>query len=737
MKPNIILSSFLVLFVFTVKLQAQPNQSYCQNFNGNQLFISTNASALNLDSTFTIEAWIYLNEPSPFAVIAGKVNDPRENDPYQNYVLVFDQSGLRPEFIQTTGIPGSYTAAISPTDISLNTWTHIAATLGSGSMKLYINGALVATQASPGYPNTTTGVPFSIGAGVTPDFKFTCCGIIGNIKQVRVWNLARTNIDINTTKDINLTGNESNLLACYPMNESSGQILNDISTNKINLSRGISSRTEMEDPSPISEENLSKLFSYTSVLLPQIETNYEDLYVIDYNNDAKLDFLVSSIKWPPTFPATHSQIFGFENSGGLTFTASNPIFGADSTVTPRDHTIGDFNGDGRSDIFIADHGTDIHPFPGELNKLFLQNTSGQIVNTPININSTPDFSHNTASADIDNDGDLDIYVCNIYNQGEVGPYFLINDGTGNFTKTSTNFPDDIANLKTMYMSNSFADIDNDNDMDLILGAIDGGGILEDLILLNNGSGIFTPGAPLPKRYGTAKWGTVDIVAKDFNNDGWVDLLMSTLHEYQTCHLQLLLNNKNGTFSDASANIPQSWETTNTWVKWIEVGDLNNDGFLDIICSSFGGAKPKLYFNHGNALFTDASGVLNPKNLFNILSIRVDDFDNDGTNEIAFLHHDQILIANKIKDYVLSDLTSPIKIENDLVVYPNPFDENFSIKIPDNENFKSLSIYGISGKKIYTTDVFEEVFSLKFLENVVYVFVVETDKQKYSTKIEKK
>jgi hypothetical protein len=661
MKIKISLNLLLVPILFIAKLHAQPIQTYCQNFNGNQLFFSSNTSTLNLDNSFTIEAWIYLNESSPYAVIAGKVNHPRGNDPFQNYVLALDATGLKLEFVQTTGIAGSYSTATSPTNISLNTWTHVAATLGAGIMKLYVNGTLVATRTSPGNPNSNTGVPFSIGSGATPTFQTTCCGFKGNLKQVRVWDAARTVSEINATKDVNLVGNELNLLACYPMNESSGQTLIDISSNNFNLVRGITSGSESEDPTPFLESNLSPLFSYTTISLPAIATNYEDLYVVDFNNDTRVDFLVSSLMWPPTLPGTEAPIQAFQNNGLLNFTSSTPFIGENSTIHPRDYTVGDFNNDGKSDIFIADHGTDVSPFPGQANKLFLQNSSGQLVNSPSNIPTLPDFSHHTASADIDNDGDIDIYVCNIYNQTQVGPYFLINNGSGNFSKVNNNFPAAIANLNSVYMASRFADIDNDNDKDLILGALDGSGIAKDLILVNNGSGVFTPGSPLPDRYGSATWGTVGIVAKDLNNDGWVDLLMSTLVGYQTCQLQLLLNNQNGTFREATANIPQNWASSNTWVKWIEVGDFNSDGFIDIVCSSHYGSSPKLFFNRGNAIFEDASNRISLPNISGVVSTRVADYDNDGNSEIAFLcANNKIIIAKKIRNYVLNNYL-PIKL----------------------------------------------------------------------------
>ena len=731
MKKFILLSFFLLV----TKLFSQPSQTYCQNFNGNQVFMSSNASVLNLGNSFTMEAWIYLTESSPYGVIAGKVNSPRENDPFQNYVLALDATGLKPEFVQTTGVSGSYKTATAPNPLNLNEWTHIAATLGNGSMKLYVNGVLVASQTSPGFPNLSPGVPFSIGSGSTSSFQTTCCGVKGNIKQVRVWSVEKSQTEISNNKDINLAGNEQNLLACYPMNESSGQSLLDISTNNYNLMRGISTTAESQDPSTFLESNLIPMFSYTTINLPSISSNYEELYVVDFNSDTKLDFLVSSLQWPPTLPATTTPLQAYQNNGSLNFSSTNPFVGSNLVVHPRDFTVGDFNNDGKSDIFIADHGTDVNPFPGQVNKLFIQNQSGQIVDSPSNIPSIPDFSHNTTSADIDNDGDLDIYVCNIYGQGQVGPYFLTNNGSGSFTKVNTNFPSYIANLTNTYMSSRFADIDNDGDKDLILGAIDGSGIAKDLILLNNGLGQFTPGQPLPDRYGSASWGTVSIVTQDFNNDGWIDLLMCTLYSYQTCQLQLLLNNHDGTFTDATANLPQSWGTSNTWIKWLETGDFNSDGNIDIVCATHSGTSPKLYYNNGNAEFTDASNTIILPGVNNILSTRVRDYDNDGKVEIAFLtSNNKIVIAKSIVNYILNNNDFTLNEGKEIAIYPNPFKNSFYIKLPQGEEIQSITLYDWLGKKVFSSKQFDEETNFNFLSKGIYMLNIETNNNRYVKKI---
>ena len=48
------------------------------------------------------------------------------------------------------------------------------------------------------------------------------------------------------------------------------------------------------------------------------------------------------------------------------------------------------------------------------------------------------FHHGAASADIDSDGDLDIFVCS-----DVAPFFLLNDGQGNFIQSTDNLPSEL------------------------------------------------------------------------------------------------------------------------------------------------------------------------------------------------------------------------------------------------------------------------------------------------------
>ena len=94
--------------------------------------------------------------------------------------------------------------------------------------------------------------------------------------------------------------------------------------------------------------------------------------------------------------------------------------------------MGDYNNDGKPDIFITGHGWDQNPFPGEYDQLLLsENGKYKLVEFKDKIG----FYHGACSGDIDKDGDLDIFVLGgsaFFNSGN-NSYFLINDGKGNFT----------------------------------------------------------------------------------------------------------------------------------------------------------------------------------------------------------------------------------------------------------------------------------------------------------------
>ena len=161
------------------------SSGYCA-LTANRLLPHLWLHRLTWDHSSRSEAWVYIEAAQPFAVIMGKPHTDRNADPFISYALGTSQDGTRLEFAQSTGQPGSYRSVTAPTITPLRTWTHVAATLSSGMMRLFINGQEVASAASAGTPNNSD-VPFAIGAGAAPGGGIASGGFGGALRQARVW----------------------------------------------------------------------------------------------------------------------------------------------------------------------------------------------------------------------------------------------------------------------------------------------------------------------------------------------------------------------------------------------------------------------------------------------------------------------------------------------------------------------------------------------------------------------
>lgn len=187
-----------------------------------------------------------------------------------------------------------------------------------------------------------------------------------------------------------------------------------------------------------------------------------------------------------------------------------------------------------------------------------------MVTTPASDNSG---NYGSIWSDFDNDRDLDLYIakCRIGVGNPEDPRrinaLFSNDGQNNYSETA-----DYYGLKVQYQSwtADFNDIDNDGDMDCFLTNHDH----PTQLLENDGAGHFTDISASAgiQVSGDFKQG----VMRDFNNDGWIDLISAD-------PTRIFLNNGDKTFTLHGGN--DLFE--NTSLNTFAIGDLNDDGSLDI------------------------------------------------------------------------------------------------------------------------------------------------------------
>lgn len=172
---------------------------------------------------------------------------------------------------------------------------------------------------------------------------------------------------------------------------------------------------------------------------------------------------------------------------------------------------GDITGNGLVDIVVANQ---------ENNLLLINTGSGFFSNQSsdrLNYTNNTKFTHAVTLADIDNDGDLDIYFGNVdyVNGNNSQDRLLVNNGQGVFEdQTSDRLPVVASNTSDA----AFVDLDDDGDYDLIAGSYDGG----IRVLINDGNGNF--------KDQSADWisdkfspDVIDIEIADFNNDDLPDI----------------------------------------------------------------------------------------------------------------------------------------------------------------------------------------------------------------------
>ncbi len=222
-----------------------------------------------------------------------------------------------------------------------------------------------------------------------------------------------------------------------------------------------------------------------------------------------------------------------------------------------------------------------------------------------------------AGGDVDDDGDIDLFMTGITPQTRSRLYF--NNGTGEFTESTQVFP------RTGTGQAILKDFDGDTDLDLFFSGINQLNQTFTHIYTNNGAGVFSQvvnaGLPIISK---------GVAMADVDNDTDLDVIITSAVSGVS---DVYLNNGNAVFT-AQGNA--SFTATSGVVAFI---DIENDGDQDVIIS--GGASTKLYVNDGSGVFSLDSNSTLPA--ISGTDIDVADTDNDGDYDFLINGNNQNLL----------------------------------------------------------------------------------------------
>jgi hypothetical protein len=288
-------------------------------------------------------------------------------------------------------------------------------------------------------------------------------------------------------------------------------------------------------------------------------------------------------------------------------------------ITPGGVAVFDYDGDGDLDIYQVCHappGSFDTPAP---NRLYQQQADHTFREVPdaAGLND-PGFGHGVAIGDVDNDGDVDVYVTNYGHDG-----FYRNNGDGTFTNATAEagFPKE----HHWASSAAFLDYDRDGDLDLYVvrfavfdpnkrckgsasddeldycgpHTFDG---VADVLYRNDGAGKFTDVTKEAKLTTAARgWG---ITTGDFNGDGWVDIYIANDEE----PAQLFLNGQDGTFSDEAPLVGCAFNGAGRVEAGMGTcaGDANGDGLMELFKTHITSETNTFYLASADGLYSDAT-----------------------------------------------------------------------------------------------------------------------------------
>ena len=419
----------------------------------------------------------------------------------------------------------------------------------------------------------------------------------------------------------------------------------------------------------------------------------------DYNNDG-LDDL--------TVPNGNGEALKFyKNIGG--FFVGEDLLRPEITYSTRSVSWVDYDNDGDKDLFVASDSNGNRLYRRESDASFID------VTTSAGLFTDNVFTYSVSWGDIDNDGCLDLFFSNRTTNTSISNYLFKNNCNGGFTNITQNAG--ISSDSRLTFGAAFFDYNNDGFQDIYL--------INDKtsanrMYKNNGNSTFTD-VSQDTNTGIIV-DAMSVTIDDYDADGFLDIyITNTPSNVETPTLgSILLRNVNGvSFDDVSS---ETGTQLDGWCWGANFLDAENDADLDLYVSCIYVLDPHpasygFYENQSNNTYLEPNNIGFLNNNVESFGSAIGDVNNDGKVDIVAINNGNILPHVWLNKTTTTNNYLGVSLEG-VVSNKDAVGSKIEISINGNKQYR----YILNGEGYLSQHSFKEIFGVGTHTSIDYVKV---------------